>query len=56
MNKPAFTMDKGWLEFHPAPAVPEFKLPPGAVDAHCHVFGPGDEFPFAPERKYTKAV
>lgn len=53
MNKPAFTMDKGWLEFHPAPSVPEFKLPPGAVDAHCHVFGPGDEFPYAPERKYT---
>ena len=26
---------------------------PGAVDAHCHVFGPGGEFPFAPERKYT---
>jgi 2-pyrone-4,6-dicarboxylate lactonase len=23
------------------------------VDAHCHVFGPGDVFPFAPERKYT---
>src|SRR6202012_2068564 len=27
--------------------------PPGAVDAHCHVFGPGNRFPFAPERKYT---
>jgi 2-pyrone-4,6-dicarboxylate lactonase len=23
------------------------------VDAHCHVFGPAAEFPFAPERKYT---
>jgi 2-pyrone-4,6-dicarboxylate lactonase len=23
------------------------------VDAHCHVFGPGDVFPYAPERKYT---
>jgi 2-pyrone-4,6-dicarboxylate lactonase len=23
------------------------------VDAHCHVFGPGAAFPFAPERKYT---
>ncbi|MGH9030171.1 MAG: amidohydrolase family protein, partial [Acidimicrobiales bacterium] len=28
-------------------------LPAGAVDAHCHVFGPGDVFPYAPERKYT---
>ena len=27
--------------------------PPGAVDAHCHVFGPEARFPFAPERKYT---
>ena len=27
--------------------------PPGAIDAHCHVFGPGAEFPYAPERKYT---
>ena len=28
-------------------------MPPGSVDAHCHVFGPGNVFPFAPERKYT---
>jgi 2-pyrone-4,6-dicarboxylate lactonase len=27
--------------------------PAGAVDAHCHVFGPADKFPYAPERKYT---
>jgi len=46
-------MDPGWLEFHPAPARPMFTLPAGAVDAHCHVFGPGDVFPYAPERKYT---
>ena len=49
----AFQMDADWLPFHPAPSKPEFALPPGAVDAHCHVFGPGDVFPFAPERKYT---
>jgi 2-pyrone-4,6-dicarboxylate lactonase len=48
-----FQMDPDWLCFHPNPSKPEFKLPPGAVDAHCHVFGPGDVFPFAPERKYT---
>ena len=48
-----FQMDADWLPFHPNPSKPEFKLPAGAVDAHCHVFGPGDIFPFAPERKYT---
>ncbi len=47
------TMDADWLEFHPSPKLPDFKLPKGAVDAHCHVFGPSPEFPFAPERKYT---
>jgi 2-pyrone-4,6-dicarboxylate lactonase len=46
-------MDPDWLCFHPNPSKPKFKLPPGAVDAHCHVFGPGDVFPYAPERKYT---
>lgn len=49
----AFQMDEDWLVFHPNPSKPSFKLPPGAVDAHCHVFGPGDLFPYAPERKYT---
>jgi 2-pyrone-4,6-dicarboxylate lactonase len=34
---------------------PRFKLPPGATDAHCHVFGPGDRFPYAPNRRYTPA-
>jgi len=46
-------MDADWKPFHPNPSKPSFKLPPGAVDAHCHVFGPGDVFPYAPERKYT---
>lgn len=46
-------MDDDWLVFHPNPKTPDFKLPDGAVDAHCHVFGPSPEFPFAPERKYT---
>jgi 2-pyrone-4,6-dicarboxylate lactonase len=48
-----FVMDKNYLPFCPNPSKPTFKLPPGAVDAHCHVFGPGDKFPYAPERKYT---
>jgi 2-pyrone-4,6-dicarboxylate lactonase len=48
-----FRMDAGWLPFDPHPTEPGFRLPPGTVDAHCHVFGPGAEFPYAPERKYT---
>ena len=48
-----FQMDRDWLVFHPAPSKPAFTPPPGAVDAHCHVFGPGAVFPYAPERKYT---
>jgi len=45
--------DPGWLPFHPSPSKPRFSPPAGAVDAHCHVFGPGDRFPYAAERKYT---
>jgi len=46
-------MDPDWLPFHPNPKKPDYVPPPGAVDAHCHVFGPEAVFPFAPERKYT---
>lgn len=49
----SFDKTPGWLDFHPAPSIPAFQPPPGAVDAHCHVFGPGDVFPYAPQRKYT---
>ena len=48
-----FVMDFGWRVWHPSPSKPVFTPPPGAVDAHCHVFGPGDVFPYAPGRKYT---
>ena len=48
-----FTTDRDWLPFHPAPRRPSFVAPRGAVDAHCHVFGPGAQFPYAPERRYT---
>ncbi len=48
-----FQMDRGWLPYHPCPSKPSFAPPAGAVDAHCHVFGPGARFPYAPERKYT---
>ena len=50
---PAFVKDADWLDWHPNPTKPTFVVPAGAVDAHCHVFGPGVTFPFAPERKYT---
>lgn len=46
-------MDPNWLPFHPNPSKPTINLPKGAVDAHCHVFGPANKFPFALERKYT---
>ena len=48
-----FEKTPGWLDYCARPKKPRFVLPPGAVDAHCHVFGPGAEFPYAPERKYT---
>jgi|TARA_B110000902_G_scaffold267223_1_gene359252 2-pyrone-4,6-dicarboxylate lactonase len=48
-----FVMDADWLHWHQSPTKPSFVVPEGAVDAHCHVFGPGEQFGFAPERKYT---
>ena len=35
------------------PSQPKLKLPPGACDAHVHVFGPRARFPFAEGRRYT---
>jgi predicted TIM-barrel fold metal-dependent hydrolase len=32
---------------------PRYRMPPGACDAHCHVFGPAARFPFARDRRYT---
>ncbi len=37
----------------PDPVKPKYAPPPAACDAHCHVFGPGASFPYAPERRYT---
>lgn len=48
-----FTKTAGWLDWFHGPSKPHFALPAGSVDAHCHVFGPGEQFPYAPERKYT---
>ncbi len=38
--------------WHASPAKPRFTPPPGAVDAHCHVFGPMARFPFSAKVKY----
>ena len=39
---------------HPSPHAPTaFAPPPGATDAHCHIFGPAHRFPFAPQATYT---
>jgi 2-pyrone-4,6-dicarboxylate lactonase len=37
----------------PDPVSPALVLPPGACDAHCHVFGPASKFPYAADRSYT---
>ena len=35
------------------PTRPKFPPPPMACDAHAHVFGPADTFPYATDRSYT---
>ncbi|OQR64474.1 2-pyrone-4,6-dicarboxylate hydrolase [Streptomyces maremycinicus] len=50
---PTAPKSPGWLDWCRDPSAPAFRLPAGAVDTHCHVFGPQADFPFAPERKYT---
>src|ERR1700748_1865261 len=37
----------------PHTRIPMFKLPPLAGDAHCHIFGPGTQYPYATDRAYT---
>ena len=48
-----FDKTPGWLDWYQDPSRPRFVPPAGSVDAHCHVFGPGAVFAYAPERKYT---
>jgi 2-pyrone-4,6-dicarboxylate lactonase len=37
----------------PHPKKPRIMPPPGAWDAHAHIFGPSDKFPYTPGRGYT---
>jgi 2-pyrone-4,6-dicarboxylate lactonase len=41
--------------WHLDPSKPRYVPPPGAVDAHCHVFGPMAQFPFSTKAKYIPA-
>jgi 2-pyrone-4,6-dicarboxylate lactonase len=43
------------VSWHSDPSRPRFTPPPGAIDAHCHVFGPQAQFPFSPQAKYLPA-
>ena len=45
--------NKSCLPPDPDPVKPALVLPPGACDAHCHVFGPAKKFPYAADRSYT---
>ncbi|MBY6200992.1 amidohydrolase family protein [Maritalea mobilis] len=45
--------DPDYLPYLAEPSKPAYSPPAGAVDAHCHVFGPAAVFPFSPRRKYT---
>jgi 2-pyrone-4,6-dicarboxylate lactonase len=40
------------VSWHANPSKPRYQPPAGAVDAHCHVFGPMAQFPFSPKAKY----
>ena len=46
-------MDPDWMVWHRSPRKPQYIPPEGAVDAHCHIFGPEEVFPYSAERKYT---
>lgn len=40
------------LSWHTSPSKPRYVPPAGAIDAHCHVFGPMAQFPFSAKAKY----
>jgi len=40
------------VSWHASPSKPRYRPPAGAIDAHCHVFGPQAQFPFSAKAKY----
>ena len=44
------------MSYHNNPTEPRLKLPAGACDAHFHVFGPRDKFPYAKDAPYVPEV
>ncbi len=43
------------VSWHANPSQPRYRPLPGAIDAHCHVFGPMAQFPFSSQAKYLPA-
>lgn len=44
--------DQRITSWHASPSKPRYVPPAGAIDAHCHVFGPMARFPFSGKAKY----
>jgi 2-pyrone-4,6-dicarboxylate lactonase len=53
LSAPQLAPSPGCPPPHPAPRAPSVVLPPDSCDAHCHVLGPADVFPYAPDRTFT---
>jgi predicted TIM-barrel fold metal-dependent hydrolase len=47
-----YAADQAWIAPKPTNQV-DFKVPPGACDAHVHVIGKSEEFPMSSARDYT---
>ncbi len=41
--------------YHANPRKPALRLPQGACDTHCHIFGPQSRFPYPPEANFRPA-
>ena len=46
-------MVKSCMPPDPHTRTPDFRMPNGACDSHCHVFGPGSVFPYAASSTYV---